>query len=208
MSAANSGRFCKLSARDGVFGLLAKEGVVDFAPLIRYRQSVRTYCDRPVEAEKLGQLVEAVRLAPSACNAQPWTLVLVDDPVLKNQVAEATRSKVFGLNRFAVQAPVLAVLVMEKPVWTARLGALLQRREFALFDIGIAAAHFCLQAADLGLGTCMLGWFDEKAIKKLLRVPGSRRVALVITLGYPPQGYPVRPKARKDSSAMSRYNRY
>lgn len=181
---------------------------MDFAPLIRNRQSVRTYCDRPVEVEKLEKLVEAVRLAPSACNAQPWTLLLVDDPALKNRVAEATRSKVFGLNRFAVQAPVLAVLVMEKPVWTARLGALLQRREFALFDMGIAAAHFCLQAADLGLGTCMLGWFDEKAIKKLLRVPRSRRIALVITLGYAPQGYPVRPKARKDLSAMGRYNRY
>jgi nitroreductase len=181
---------------------------MDFSELIQRRQSVRAYSDRPVETEKLRQLAEAVRLAPSACNAQPWTLILVDEPALKDAVAQATHSKTFGLNIFATRAPVLAVLVMENPKWTVRAGALIQRREFPLIDIGIAAAQFCLQASDLGLATCMMGWFDEKTIKKLLHIPRRRRIGLVISLGYPPPDYPLRPKSRKDHQAMCRYNRY
>jgi len=181
---------------------------MDFSQLILSRQSVRKYSDRAVEAEKLRELVEAVRLAPSACNAQPWTLLMVDAPELKNKVAQATCSKAFGLNKFATQAPIMAVLVVEKPKWTVRMGAWIQRREFPLIDIGIAAAHFCLQAADLGLATCMMGWFDEKTIKKLLHIPRGRRIGLVISLGYAAPGYPLRPKSRKDIHAMSRYNQY
>lgn len=181
---------------------------MDFSQLLLIRQSVRKYLDTPVEAEKLQQLIEAVRLAPSACNAQPWTLILVDDPQLKNQVAHATCSKTLGLNSFATQAPVIAVLVVEKPKWTVRVGSLIQRRELPLIDIGIAAAHFCLQATELGLATCMMGWFDEKTIKTLLNIPRRRRIGLVISLGYSPPGYPLRAKSRKDFDTMSRANRY
>lgn len=181
---------------------------MDFSQLLLNRQSVRKYRDTPVEAEKLQQLIEAVRLAPSACNAQPWTLILVDEPQLKNQVAQATRSKSLGLNSFATQAPVIAVLVVETPKWTVRLGALIQRREFPLIDIGIAAAHLCLQATALGLDSCMMGWFDEKTIKTLLSIPRGRRIGLVISLGYAPQNYPLRTKSRKEPLAMSRFNQY
>jgi nitroreductase len=181
---------------------------MEFQQLLLSRQSVRKYLDQPVEAQKLEQLIDAVRLAPSACNAQPWTLILVDEPELKNKVARATCSKAFGLNSFAIQAPVIAVLVLEQPPWTVRMGALIQRREFPLIDIGIAAAQFCLRATDLGLATCMMGWFDEKAVKKLLCIPGQRRIGLIISLGYAPQDYPLRPKSRKERHVMSRFNRY
>ena len=101
---------------------------MDFAQLMACRQSVRRYSDRPVEGEKLAQLVEAVRLAPSACNDQPWTLILVDEPALRTKVAEATFSKALAFNRFALQAPVIAVLVVEPPSLAVRLGALLKGR--------------------------------------------------------------------------------
>jgi len=163
---------------------------MEFQQLLLSRQSVRKYLDQPVEAQKLEQLIDAVRLAPSACNAQPWTLILVDEPELKNKVARATCSKAFGLNSFAIQAPVIAVLVLEQPPWTVRMGALIQRREFPLIDIGIAAAQFCLRATDLGLATCMMGWFDEKAVKKLLCIPGQRRIGLIIQPRLRPTGLP------------------
>lgn len=181
---------------------------MDFSQLLRQRQSTRRYLDRPVEQEKLAHLIEAVRLAPSACNAQPWTLILVDDPALRDKVARAACGKNLGLNRFAPQAPVIAVLVMEKPPWTVRAGALIKRREFPLIDIGIAAAHFCLQAADLGLATCMMGWFDEKTIKHLLHIPRRRRIGLLISLGYAPEDCPLRAKSRHSAENMSRFNRY
>jgi nitroreductase len=181
---------------------------MDFSNLIATRQSVRSYEDKPVEVEKLTQLIESVRLAPSASNSQPWKVIIVNDHDLKNKVAKATYSKLISFNKFAPQAPVLAVLVIEKPKVITQIGGMLKDREFSLIDIGIAAEHFCLQAADLGLGTCMLGWFDETAIKHLLHIPDQKRIGLVITLGYAKAGDPIRKKIRKSPDEISSYNRY
>ena len=181
---------------------------MNLSTLITTRQSVRTYQDKPVEPEKLTQLIEAVRLAPSACNAQPWTLILVDDPQLKAQVAEATSSAAIPINKFVPQAPVIAVLALEKPPLTTQIGGWLKKREFRLIDIGIAAAQFCLQATELGLSTCMLGWFNERRIQQLLNIPRNTRIGLLITVGYADPKDPLREKKRKDRSEMSRFNRY
>jgi nitroreductase len=181
---------------------------MNFSELVRTRQSVRSYLERPVEPEKVQAIVESVRLAPSASNSQPWTLIIVDEPHLKDKVARGTFSSTISFNRFSLEAPVIAVLTIETPKVITQIGGWLKRREFTLIDIGIAAEHFCLQAADFGLGTCIIGWFDEKVVKKLLNIPRSTRVALLITLGYAAEGYPLRPKTRKDTNAMSRYNAY
>jgi nitroreductase len=181
---------------------------MDFSELVKARQSVRRYQNRPVEPEKLKAIVEAVRLAPSASNSQPWTLIIVDDPALKEKVARATFSTAVSFNEFALDAPVITVLTIERPGTITQIGGWIKEREFSLIDIGIAAEHFCLQAADLGLGTCMLGWFNEKAVKQLLHIPRSTRVGLLITLGYAAKGYPLRAKARKETSAISRLNTY
>lgn len=181
---------------------------MDFDQLITHRQSVRCYSDRPVEQEKLDRLIEAVRLAPSACNAQPWTLLFVEDPILRSEVAKATFGKGLSINRFSLQAPLLAVLVIEPTSLSVKLGSLLKRRQLPLIDIGIAAAQFCLQATNLGLGSCMLGWFDEGKVKQLLHIPRRRRIGLLITLGYAAPGYSLRNKQRKPAAAMSVCNDY
>jgi len=181
---------------------------MEFSELIKMRQSVRKYQDKPVEKEKLQTLIEAVRLAPSASNSQPWKLILVDEPELKDNVARATFSKAVSFNKFAPEAPVIAVLTVEKPKLITQIGGRIKDKEFPLIDIGIAAEHFCLQAAELGLGTCMLGWFDEKTIKKLLNIPRKIRIGLVITLGYTEEAYPLRKKIRKDAAVMSSFNGY
>lgn len=181
---------------------------MSFTELIQCRQSVRKYRPTPVEKEKLDRLIEAVRLAPSASNSQPWKLIIVDQPELKAKVARATFDRMVSMNEFAPEAPVLAVLVIEKPRLVTQIGGWLKNREFPLIDNGIAAAHFCLQAAELGLGTCMIGWFDEKAVKQLLGIPRKSRIGLVITLGYAADGYPVRPKYRKTAEVMSCFNQY
>lgn len=181
---------------------------MDFLQLINTRQSVRKYQERPVEDEKIAQLIEAVRLAPSASNSQPWKLIIVNDPTLKDRVAQATFSRLVAFNKFVPQAPVLAVITIEKPKVITQIGARLKDREFPLIDIGIAAEHFCLQAAELGLGTCMLGWFDEETIKTLLHIPPKTRIGLLITLGYAADGYPLRKKIRKQTSEMCSFNAY
>ena len=181
---------------------------MDLAHLIRIRQSVRRYQPKPVEEQILQELIEAVRLAPSACNSQPWKLILVNDPDLKNQIADATFSRAVSFNSFSLEAPVIAVITIEKPKLTAWVGSLIQQREYPLIDIGIAASHFCLRAAELGLGTCMIGWFDEKQVRRLLHIPQDKRIGLLITLGYADEGYPLRTKNRKEVGQMSGFNDY
>jgi nitroreductase len=178
-----------------------------FLDLAAARQSVRGYLDTPVEREKAMSCVEAARLAPSACNSQPWKFVLVDEPVLKRRLAETTTSRGLPLNHFTVQAPVLAVLVQEGANLTSTLGSAVKGKSLPLIDVGIAAEHFCLQAAALGLGTCMIGWFDERNVRALLGIPAGKRPILIITLGYPANPE-VLPKRRKALDAIQSWNKY
>ena len=179
-----------------------------FMDLIVSRRSVRKYAMKAVEPSLIDLCVEAARLAPSASNGQPWRFVVVDDPELKDAVARATFGPGSAFNRFAVQAPVLVVIVVEPSTTLNRLGAVVKRRNYPLFDIGIAAEHFCLQATELGLGTCMMGWFDERRIKRLLGIPPLRRIGLVVSLGHPDGSDVPRPKRRKPLEAIVGRNRY
>lgn len=181
---------------------------MDFLELVAKRQSTRAYdAERAVEPEKLERCVEAVRLAPSACNAQPWKLVIVNDPVLKNKLADAASSRLLGFNHFTRQAPVIVVLVREDPNLTSKLGTVLKDKPYTLMDVGIAVEHFCLQATDEGLGTCIMGWFDEQKVKELLGIPKKKRAELMITLGYPAKAE-IRRKIRKDKEQICSYNMY
>lgn len=181
---------------------------MDILSLIARRRSVRSYSDQPVEREKLELLAEAVRLAPSATNTQPWHLIFVDDRDLKNKVAAAAYIHPVPLNRFAVGAPVCAVLVIEKQDALHVVGAFLQGRSYPLIDIGIASAQLCLLATELGLGTCMIGWFNERKIKKILNIPHGRKIGLLITIGYPANDLPPKEKDRKPLEEIRSYNAY
>ncbi len=174
--------------------------------LINNRQSDRAYLSNPIERDKLERILEAGRLAPSACNAQPWKFIIVDQQELKNKIADCTSSKILGMNHFTKQAPIHIVIVEEKANFTSNAGSLIKNKQFPLIDIGITAEHICLQAAAEGLGTCMLGWFDETKVKKLLNIPKSKRVPLIITLGYPASE--TREKRRKDLDNITSYNSY
>jgi nitroreductase len=178
-----------------------------FLDLVRQRQSHRAYGSDPVDRDKIERCLEAARLAPSACNAQPWTFVVVDQPELKDKLADCTADSVIPLNHFTKQAPVHIVLVVEQPNISARFGAVVRNRPFPWIDMGIAAEHLCLQATEEGLGTCILGWFHEKKVKSLLSIPANRRVGLIITMGYPTQD-PVRAKTRKPLDDIVRWNSY
>lgn len=181
---------------------------MNFETLITQRQSVRNYTDKPVEAEKIRQCIEAARLAPSACNSQPWTFVVVTAPDLLKKVADETLGPLKSFNKFVSKAPVVIVLVMEKPKLIADMGGRIKNKEYPLIDIGIAAEHICLQATELGLGSCMLGWFNEKPIQELLNIPADKTIGLLISLGYAPESYKQRKKIRKPMNELMRFNGY
>ena len=176
--------------------------------ILLQRQSVRGYTDQPVEPEKIARCLEAARMAPSACNAQPWKFIVVDNPQLKDQVAGYTTSgPLVPMNHFTRQAPILVVIVRESPNLTSKIGTLLKDKPYTLMDTGIVALQFCLQATAEGLGTCIMGWFNEKKVKELLHIPKSKRAELIITLGYPSSQI-LRPKVRKTLDEMCCYNKY
>lgn len=179
-----------------------------FLELVQQRQSDRKYTGKPVEPQKLQRCLEAARLAPSASNSQPWTFVVVNDPALVKKVGKAAMGPLMSFNLFAAKAPVIVAIVMEKPKMITELGGRIKEKEYPLMDVGIAAEHFCLQAADEGLGSCMLGWFDERKVKTLLHVPEERNIPLLITLGYTPENYKHRKKIRKKYEQVVKFNQY
>ncbi len=179
---------------------------MNFLELAKNRQSVRKYLNKPVEPEKIARCIEAARLSPSACNSQPWKFIIVDDAKLKDSIGRETYNTFVSFNKFVKEAPVIAVIVMEKPTMISQIGGRIKDKDFYLIDIGIAAEHFCLQAAEEGLGTCMLGWFNEKKIAEMLHLPKSKRIGLLITLGYSDSS--LREKIRKTTDEILKYNSY
>ena len=178
--------------------------IMSFIELVRSRYSCRKFSDKPVEKAKLDLCLEAARLAPSACNSQPWKFLIIDDPALKDKVCEAAFSGQYSSNSFGKNAPVIVVVISEKGTFMARVGNLVRDTRFYLIDIGVAVEHFILQAAEQGLGTCWMGWFNETALKKALNLPKSVKVDIIFPVGYPAQ--PNREKIRKTMKEISGYN--
>lgn len=174
--------------------------------LIINRQSDRKYSNKQVEKEKLDRIIEAGRMAPSACNAQPWKFIVVTEPELVQKIAEAASAKLLGMNSFVNQAPVHIIVVREKPNFSSKIGATIKKKDYSLIDIGIASENICLQAKAEGIGSCMIGWFDEKLLRKILNIPAEKRVELIITLGYSQSEQ--RDKRRKPANETVSYNKY
>ena len=174
--------------------------------LITGRQSDRRYEARPVEKEKLDRIIEAARMSPSANNAQPWKFIVVTEPELIRKIAEDASSKLLGMNGFVAQAPAQIVIVREKSDIQTKAASIVKKRDYSLIDIGIASENICLQAEAEGLGSCIIGWFDEKSVKKNLEIPSSKRVELIITLGY--SASHQREKKRKPHEVTVSYNKY
>jgi len=172
--------------------------MMNFTEIALQRQSCRAYQpEKEVEKEKLERILEAARLAPSACNGQPYHIT-----VCKGETAQAVAKAVqgMGMNKFASDAPVMLV-ISEKPyVKTAAFGARVKGNDYRSIDIGIVSAYITAEAAAQGLGTCILGWFDDKAIREICHSDDT--VRLVITLGYPKDGDKLREKKRKDMNEL------
>jgi len=174
--------------------------------LVISRQSDRQYSDKPVEKDKLDRILEAARMAPSACNAQPWKFVVVTLPELREKIAVAASAKLLGMNNFVGQAPVILVIVREQPNFSSKVGGTIKNKDYSLIDIGIASENICLQARAEGIGSCMIGWFDEVMLRNILDIPKSKRVELIITLGYSLSEQ--RMKRRKSDEQIVSYNKY
>ena len=173
---------------------------MNFSELMYKRQSCRGYDEsRKVEQEKLDAVLEAARLAPSACNGQPYHFTVCRGAKAK-EVAKATQG--MGMNKFASQAPVLIVISEENYVKSAAVGAKIKNNDFRSIDIGIAVAYLTAAATEQGLSTCILGWLDDEKLRTACGLKHPAR--LVITLGYAADET-VRPKKRKELDQLVSY---
>lgn len=175
-----------------------------FLELVKNRRSIRKYLAKPVPRDIVDKCLEAARLAPSACNSQPWYFIVVDNEKLKNELVDKAFSGVYSINSFAKKAPVIVAVVTDRSQYIACVGGYIRGVQYSLIDVGIACEHFILQAQEEGLGTCWLGWFDERAVKKILGVPQNKRIDVMISVGYQ-ESHPAREKTRKSLNEIRRF---
>ena len=171
---------------------------MNFTEIAETRQSCRNYDPtRDIEEEKLNRILETARLSPSACNGQPYHITVCRGEIAK-KVANATQG--MGLNKFAPDAPVLLVISEMPYNATAAMGAKLKKNDYRSIDIGILSVYITAEATAQGIGSCIIGWLDDKEIRQLCDIGGQ--VRLVITLGYPKAEDKLRNKKRKDMETL------
>jgi len=171
---------------------------MDFKRISENRQSCRKFDPtREVEEEKIKAVLEAGRLSPSACNAQPYHMTVCRNES-KNAVAKATQGP--GINSFVTDAPVLIVVSENDYNKTAAIGAKLKKNDYRSIDIGILSAYLTAMAHELGLSSCILGWFSDEKIRAACKL--ETPVRLVIALGYSATDDTLRVKKRKDFNEL------
>jgi len=171
---------------------------MEFYEVIEKRKSVRKYKPTKIPENILKRILEAGRIAPSAKNIQPWKFIVITDPEIKKEIAEASRGQ-----HFMAEADVIICgCALEKIAW-GRMGGYMS--SFAV-DLTIAMDHMILAAANEGLGTCWIGAFEEKKVKEILNVPDDVRVVALTPVGYPAED--PKDRGRKAFSEIISYERY
>lgn len=168
---------------------------------IRKRRSVRRYQKKDIPSNVLEEIFEAARLAPSASNRQPWKFIVVQDEVLKQKVMEASllhgKRQPFIAEASAIIAGCATDVshIMPNGVPSHHV------------DLSIALEHISLQAAELGLGTCWIGAFNQEKMKEVLNIPADVAIVCLMTIGYP-AGNRFLTRRRKPLEEIICYNYY
>ena len=155
-----------------------------FDQILRRRRSTRSFDSRPVNKKDVISIVEAARLAPSACNSQTWRFVTVTRPESIRRICHEAMRPVIP-NLWLEQAPLVFVGCSQLDVIANRIGSGVTGIEYYQIDLGIAMEHMVLKATELGLGTCWIGWFDENTLKKILKIPQKIKISALLAVGYP-----------------------
>ncbi len=148
---------------------------MDIFEVIKKRRSIRSYSSREIEEEKLREILEAARLAPSASNRQEWRFIIVKDKEKRKALCVAAKNQVF-----VEEAPLVIVCCAQTDNYRMSCGQLSYP-----IDVAIAIEHISLTAVSLGLGSCWVGAFYEDEVKKILKIPSEVRVVELLTVGYP-----------------------
>ena len=177
--------------------------MTDLIKLMQQRQSCRSFSEKTVEAEKIVSCINAACLAPSACNTQPYHFYVAHAPEAVAVAAEYCKGDKY--NKWVGEAKAFVIITQEHAEIPAA-NSEARKRDFRQYDIGLMIENFCLEATELGLGTCILGLFNEEKLKSNFRIPSPKSIALVIAMGYPAESE-IRKKNRKPLEDMITYLR-
>ena len=177
--------------------------MTELIKLMKTRQSCRSFSDKPVEAEKIVSCINAACLAPSACNTQPYHFYVAHAPEAVAVAAEYCKGE--KVNKWVGEAKAF-VLITQEHAEIPAANSEARKRDYRQYDIGLAIENFCLEATEQGLGTCILGVFNEEKLNANFRVPSPKSIALVIAMGYPSDGE-IRNKKRRPLEDMITYLR-
>ena len=183
---------------------------MDFSTVMEQRRSCRAYQDKPVSREDLLRIVEAGRLSPRGCNAQPWKFIVVDEPEAKDRLRNALVLETGMCSApWRDQVPAFIILCETH----ANIKSYIQEhfgtsQRFAQGDIGGAAMNMCHQAMDLGLDTCMIGVFDPQKMKDAFAIPNDHEIRIILAVGYAASNQAVRLKVRKPLEEVCSFNHW
>jgi nitroreductase len=199
----------KIQALNSGF-ILSKESRLkkksSFQQLVQSRKSIRRFLDKPVEREKILTCLEAARVAPSASNVQPWRFLVIDDPKLLEKLAREAFSGIYYPTKFAAKAPAIIVILARLDIIANRIGKQIQDINFYYIDTGIAGEHIVLQAEELGLGTCWIGWFNPRRTRKFLNIPRKYKIVSLMAMGYY-EKKPSRERKRRKLDEIAWFNK-
>ena len=167
----------------------------NFFELIEERHSCRDFTGKPVPYDEILKCIEAARLAPSACNMQPWHFIIVSKEEHLGKVAKCFQDG--GRNTFTDNAGAFVIVTEDGRGPISKLSDSLATQKFKAVDIGIAVSHLVLAATELHINSCILGTLNERKLRTLLSIPKDRRIRLAVALGYEKEGAFVKPKERK-----------
>lgn len=173
-----------------------------FSEMAQARQSCRSYNGQPVEREKLERIIETARIAPSACNSQPWHMTVVDGTRMP-EFAGALQGN--HINAFTPDCPAFIVINEEEMNRSAKRCAESKGLHYASYDIGILTAHLCYAAQQEGLSTCIIGWFDQAEIHRITGIDPDKKICLVVCVGYAGDKNEQRDKVRKEISEIATF---
>ncbi len=169
--------------------------------ILNSRRSVRSFDSRPVNEKDILSIIEAARLAPSACNSQTWRFIFVTQREIIRKICHEAMRPVIP-NKWLEQAPLVIVGCSQLDVIANRIGGRVTGIEYYQIDLGIAMEHMVLKATELGLGTCWIGWFDETNVKNILGIPKKIKVSALLAVGYP-KNAPGKERKRKPAEKIA-----
>ena len=172
-----------------------------FEKLVKQRQSCRDFSDKEIEKEKLDKIIDTARLAPSACNSQPWKMVVVTKKDNVNTVCECLQEK--GHNKFLSGAKAYIAVVNKNAKLKDTIESKFDRNRFVKYDVGELIAYITLTAKSLGIDSCIIGWMNEEKLYSVLGLEDNEKCEIVVALGY--SDIPTREKIRKDRADVVKF---